>query len=73
MKNTLDNKFFHLKRDMLQVEIGKSLVFSSSNVEKDNCPCFYVNNPCVYVKLKSFQQREFDTGVSPFLIKEIGT
>ena len=44
----------HLKHDMLRVEIVKSLVFPSFDVEKDNCPCFYVSNTCVDVKLKSF-------------------
>ena len=61
------------------------MIISSFDVKNDICCCFYVGNPCVDVKLESFQQgesyidlraslfqqEEFDTDVCP--IEEIGT
>ena len=70
---------------MPQVEFEESLMFSSLVIGEDTCSCFYVSSPCVDVKLGSFQQwksyidlkaslfqqREFDTSVSPFSIEDI--
>ena len=49
-------QIFHLNHDMLRVKIGKSLVFSNFDVEKDNCYCFYVSNPYVDVRLDLFNK-----------------
>ena len=76
-----------LKSVMSRVELGKSLVFSSFLKEVDACSFLYVIDPYASLKLESFQQgesyidsrsslfqqKEFDTSVSSFLIKEIGT
>ena len=84
-ENYFGQQIFHLKYDMSQVEFETSLMFYSFDLEKDMCSCFYVGNPCVDVKLVSFQQKKsciylreslfqqekFDTSVFPLPIEGI--